>query len=77
VDVWAIQLKDSLPRLPVPLREPDADAILDLQVIVAGVYEQGGYDMLIDYGKPPPPKLSDEDVGWVDEFLKEKRAGQL
>jgi hypothetical protein len=78
VDVWAIQFRDRLPVLPVPLREPDADAILDLQAALDSVYEQGGYDMMIDYSKPPPPpKLSDEDVGWVDDLLKEKRAGQL
>ncbi|HKZ70365.1 MAG TPA: hypothetical protein VJ020_09815 [Anaerolineales bacterium] len=35
-------------------------------------------DLLIDYGKPPPPpKLCDEDAGRVDDFVKEKRAGQL
>lgn len=71
VEVWAIQLQDKLPRLPIPLREPDPDAVLDLSATVASVYEQGGYDMLIDYSKPPPsPKLSDAEAGWVANLLQ-------
>ncbi|MEK7327580.1 MAG: DUF4058 family protein, partial [Chloroflexota bacterium] len=71
VDVWAIQLADSLPRLPVPLREPDPDSVLDLQASLLAVYEQGGYDMLIDYRQPPPPpKLSDMEMEWIGELLK-------
>ncbi len=74
VDVWAIQLQDKLPRLPIPLREPDPDTVLDLSVIVARLYEQGGYDMLIDYGKPPPPpELSDAEAEWVEALLKVSR----
>ena len=70
VEVWAIQLKDPLPCLPVPLREPDPDAALDLQAILRTVYEAGGYDMLIDYSQPPPPpKLSDAESQWLDEIL--------
>jgi hypothetical protein len=74
VDVRAIQLQDKLPRLPIPLREPDPDTVLDLSVIAARLYEQGGYDMLIDYGKPPPlPELSDAEAEWVEALLKVSR----
>jgi hypothetical protein len=73
VEVWAIQLADSLPRLPVPLREPDPDSVLDLPAALSAVYEQGGYDMLIDYRHPPPPpKLSDMEMEWIGELLKAK-----
>ena len=30
VEVWPIALQEPLPILPVPLRSPDSDAILDL-----------------------------------------------
>lgn len=74
VDVWAIQFEDSLPRLPVPLHEPDPDTVLDLQAVLRTVYEEGNYDMLIDYRKPPPPpKLSDTEAGWMDALLKQHR----
>jgi hypothetical protein len=74
INVWAIQLRDALPRIPVPLREPDPDAVLDLRAVLLAVYEQGGYDMLIDYRKsPPPPKLSDMEASWMEELLKDYR----
>jgi len=71
VEVWPIQLWDKLPVAPVPLREPDPDAALDLGAMVAAVYEHGGYDMLIDYTRQPPaPKLSDAEAEWLDKHLR-------
>jgi hypothetical protein len=73
VEVWAIGLKDPLLRLPLPLREPDPDSVVDLQAAVAAVYEQGGYDMLIDYGQPPPPpKLTEGEMDCIGELLTAK-----
>ncbi len=69
VDVWPIQLADSLPTIPVPLLEPDPDAVLDLGAVVAAVYERGGYAALIDYSPPPPPPLTDAEAAWLDDFL--------
>lgn len=71
VDVWPIQLTDSLPKLPVPLLEPDEDAHLDLAHVVSQVYENGGYATLIDYQEPPsPPPLSENELQFVDALLK-------
>ncbi len=71
VEVWPIQLWDKLPVAPVPLREPDPDAALDLGAMVAAVYEHGGYDMLIDYTRQPPaPKLSEAEAEWLDKHLR-------
>ena len=73
VKVWPVQLWDRLPVLPVPLREPDPDAPLDLGALVAALYEHGGYDMLIDYRRPPPPpKLSEAEANWLDEQLQKQ-----
>lgn len=70
VDVWPIQLQDHLPVLPVPLLEPDPDAILGLGAVVARVYERGGYGTLIDYrADPPPPKLAASEVEFVNLLL--------
>jgi hypothetical protein len=73
VEVWPIQLQDSLPIIPVPLLEPDPDAALDLAAAVAAVYERGGYATLIDYHRPPPlPKLPEADTLWLDRLLRER-----
>jgi hypothetical protein len=70
VDVWPIQLADSLPTIRVPLLEPDPDAALDLGAVVAAVYERGGYATLIDYSQPPPPPLTEAEAAWPDEYLR-------
>ncbi len=70
VEVWALQLADPLPILPVPLRDLDPDALLDLRAVVAEVYERGGYEQLIDYRRDvPPPPLSETESAWVRTLL--------
>jgi hypothetical protein len=71
VAVWPIQLQEMLPVLPVPLLEPDPDAPLELGAALATVYEEGAYQALIDYRRPPPPpKLSEREAVWLDEHLR-------
>jgi hypothetical protein len=60
VEVWPIQLSDSLPVLPIPLLTPDPDVALDLGAVVASVYDRGGTGTLIDYTEPPPPPALSE-----------------
>ena len=55
VEAWPIQLDQSLPTVPIPLRPPDADAVLDLQAALMAVYDEAGYDLSIDYNRTPPP----------------------
>jgi hypothetical protein len=70
VKVWPIALNAHLPVIPVPLLEPDPDVLIDLGMIVASVYERGGYDMRIDYGQPvPPPALDEQSAAWVKRLL--------
>ena len=55
MEAWPIQLDQSLPTIPIPLRPPDADAVLDLQAALTAVYDEAGYDLSIDYSGPLPP----------------------
>jgi hypothetical protein len=73
-EVWPIALSSLLPVVPVPLREPDPDAPLDLGAAVASVYDRGAYGAQIDYRQPPPPPpLTPEEQAWVDGLLRERR----
>jgi hypothetical protein len=72
VDVWPVQLWEPLPTIPVPLLHPDPDVPLDLNSVVASVYERGAYDRIIDYRQPPPPPLTDEEAQWIDRWLRAK-----
>lgn len=72
IDVWPITLQDTLPTIPVPLRENDSDAVLDLQVALNAIYDEAGYDLSLDYTQsPPPPVLNEADVKWMYERLGE------
>lgn len=68
-EVYRIPLRDRLPILPIPLRERDPDARLDLQALVDRAYENGGYDA-IDYRAEPAPPLAGEDAAWADGLLR-------
>lgn len=63
-------LQDTLPTIPVPLREGDPDAVLELQAVLNAIYDEAGYDLSIDYTQsPPPPALSDTDTEWMYKRL--------
>lgn len=72
IGVWAIQLQDKLPTIPVPLRKPDADAVLDLQRALETIYDLSSYDQSINYADAPPPPLSPDNQIWLDEYLRGK-----
>ena len=75
VQVWPIQLAERLPVLPVPLREPDPDASIDLGAAVATIYDRGAYAAQIDYANPPPPPaLTPDEDGLVQTITRERRA---
>lgn len=73
VDVWAIQMNEKLPVLPIPLRYPDADAALDLGAMVSSVYERGAYNILFNYLQPPRPPLTEAESEYIQELLKPLR----
>lgn len=55
VEAWPVALDQPLPTIPIPLRPPDADAVLDLQTALTAIYAEAGYDLSIDYTQAPPP----------------------
>jgi hypothetical protein len=60
IDLWTLTLQDMLPTIPIPLREPDPDAVLDLQAALNAIYDEAGYDLSIDYTQSPPPPVFDK-----------------
>ncbi|MEZ4709108.1 MAG: DUF4058 family protein [Caldilineaceae bacterium] len=47
--VWYIDLRDRLPTIAIPLREPYADAPLDLQAALDDAYRRAHYAQSLDY----------------------------
>jgi hypothetical protein len=68
-EVWPIPLDQPLPTVPVPLRERDADARLDLQQAVTMAYDECCLSDMIDYTKPPDVPLTPEQAAWVAHHL--------
>ncbi len=67
VELWPIGLREPLPLVPVPLRDPHPDARLDLQAALHRAYDSGGYDFI--YRHPLEPSLSPDDNAWAAQFV--------
>lgn len=75
--VWYVDLRDSLPRISVPLRDPHPDVVLDLQLAFATLYTRARYADDVDYTRPaPPPPLRPADVAWVAQCIARWQAGR-
>lgn len=71
IDIWAIDIKDKLPVVAVPLKHPDKDVPLDLAEAIRLIYQRGLYYLSIDYKTPPPPpSFSEENHLWLKQLLK-------
>jgi hypothetical protein len=71
---WPIRLRDRLPVIPVPLRQGDPDARLDLQEVLNRVYDAAGYQYYV-YDEEPVPALTPEDAAWSRQFVPRQDAG--
>lgn len=63
--VYSWSMRDRLPRIPIPLKAPDADHWVDLQAVFAQAYESGAYGRKLDYAAPPAIRLRELDANWV------------
>lgn len=76
VEVYYWSVRDKLPQIPVPLRRPDPDFLLDLAALVNQTYERGHYARSLRYDASPPGPLAPEDVAWAQQKLHEARAAR-
>lgn len=72
VGLWPLQLRDRLPVIPIPLREPDPDAQLDLQNVLDDIYDKARYETYVYDGSPDPP-LNAADESWARQFIPPRR----
>lgn len=69
-DLYGFDLQDPVPAFPLPLKKPDENVLVNLEELLQNIYDQGGFDLAIDYRQPPNPPLSSENSVWVDQLLK-------
>jgi hypothetical protein len=67
-EVYRWTVRDPLPTLPIPLREPDQDILIDLAALVSRVYDLGRYERTLrrDVPLPEATSLAPEDRAWIE-----------
>ena len=68
-EMWPIQLDMPLPTIPIPLRDNDPDARLNLQNALQEIYDALNYDLAIDYARPPEVALPERWAAWANARL--------
>lgn len=76
-EIWPLALNQQFPVLPIPLRDPDPDASLNLGEILQFIYPRAGYGWRLDYTRPvPPPELRPAMQEWMQtQFSIEETHG--
>ncbi len=70
--VYSWNLPDGLPRIPVPLRPPHADVIVDLAKVFTTAYDRGRFGRSLRYDRPCPAPLNDDQRRWVESVIAAK-----
>lgn len=65
-DVYAWSIAHPLPKIPIPLEEPDPDVFLDLAEVFTLAYQRGRYARLINYDRPLDLPLHPQDKAWAE-----------
>lgn len=73
-ETYAWTIRDPLPSIPIPLKAPDADVILELASIFATAYERARWGRSIDYTRPLSLPLSEGDRAWAEALARSARA---
>jgi hypothetical protein len=64
VELWPVALRERLPLIPIPLRQGDRNATINLQQLLHEQFDAAGYADYIHRGHPQPP-LSDAHAVWA------------
>ena len=67
--VYYWTLRQPLPVVPVPLRQPDPDIHIDLAKVFTTAYERGRFHRRINYTGPLPTFLRELDRSWAQALL--------
>ena len=70
--LYGFNLQDTIPEFLVPLRASEPEPTINLKRLLDEIYDQGSYDLRIDYSRPPIPALSELDLAWVNERLQQQ-----
>ncbi|MBD2344732.1 DUF4058 family protein [Anabaena subtropica] len=71
-ELYPFELSEPIPAFLLPLRRGDTEPVVDLQVLIHGVYDRAGFDLAIDYTREPVPALEEADAMWANGLLQQQ-----
>lgn len=66
---YGFNVQDAIPEIPIPLKSGETEPKINLKRLLDEIYDQGSYDLRIDYNRPPIPALSEADLVWMNRIL--------
>ena len=70
--LYGFNLRDNIPQFLLPLGSEDVEPWVDLQGLLHEIYDQGAYDLRLDYSRALVPALSEANAAWVDDILRQQ-----
>ncbi len=67
VDVFPWRLEQRLPRVPVPLAGDDPAVPVDLQAVLADVYDRANFARMLDYAGGTPAANHERQTAWAKQ----------
>jgi hypothetical protein len=71
-DLYTFNLQDVIPPFLLPLLAEDNEFLVDLQSLLAGIYERASYDLVINYHQDPISPLSEINAAWLNGILQDQ-----
>jgi hypothetical protein len=66
---YGFGIRDRIPAFALTLRPEDPALTIDLQTLLAEVYDRSGYDYTLDYAQSPSPPFAEADQDWAAKRL--------
>lgn len=67
--IYPFDIRDPIPDFPIPLRPGEVEPVLPLNQILHTLYDEGAYDLAIDYSQPADPPLPAAEAEWAKQLV--------
>lgn len=71
--LYPFNLQQPFPTVTIPLKPEDGGVAIAFKPLLDAIYELSGYDFDLDYSQNPIPKWPDNDLTWIDQYLKTQK----
>jgi len=73
---FLFNIQQPIPDTPIPLRRGEAEPRLPLNQLLHEIYDAAGYDLMVDYRRPPAGPLDEATAAWAAEVLADFQASK-